>query len=47
MQNADEFAPLLESCLNKKGVHVIEVPVDYSENDKVLNKELKEKSCEV
>jgi len=45
--NAGEFAKVLEACLNKKGVHIIEVPVDYSENVKVLTKELKEKSCEI
>lgn len=47
VQSANEFAPLLESCLNKKGVHLIEVPVDYTENHKVLSKELKDKSCEL
>jgi len=45
--HVDEFAKLLEECLNKKGVHVIEVPIDYSENVKVFTKELKEKSCEI
>lgn len=47
VKRTDEFTKLLKSCLNKKGVHVIEVPVDYSENVRVLTKELKEKSCEV
>lgn len=45
--SADEFAVLLEECLKKKGVHVIEVPVDYSENHQKLSLELKEKSCEI
>ncbi len=45
--HADEFGQLLEECLNKKGVHVVEVPIDYSENVKVFTKELKEKSCEI
>lgn len=47
VKRTEEFAKLLKSCLNKKGVHVIEVPVDYRENIKVLTKELKEKSCEI
>lgn len=45
--HVDELGQLLEDCLNKKGVHVIEVPIDYSENVKVFTKELKEKSCEI
>lgn len=45
--STDEFAKLLRECLNKKGVHLIEVPIDYSENVKVLTKELKEKSCNI
>src|SRR3989338_2036422 len=47
IKKTDDFAPLLKSCLNKKGVHVIEVPVDYRENLRVLTKELKEKSCDI
>ncbi len=47
VKKTEEFAKLLKACFNKKGVHVIEVPVDYRENGKVLTKELKEKSCEI
>ncbi len=40
VSRAEDFRPLLERCLNAGGVHVIEVPVDYSENKKVFeNKE--------
>jgi acetolactate synthase I/II/III large subunit len=42
--SAAGLLPMLEECLNGKGVHVIEVPVDYSENDRILNHEIKEKS---
>lgn len=38
------FAPLLKECLNTTGVHLIELPVDYSENDRVLNHEIQELS---
>ena len=34
----------LEQCLHGKGVHIVEVPVDYSENEKVLIHELKQKT---
>jgi len=42
---ADEFAPLLASCFAAGGVQLIDVPVDYSENARVLIDELKEKVC--
>lgn len=45
VEKADELKPLLERCLTAHGIHVIEVPVDYSENERVFNKELKEKIC--
>lgn len=35
---------LLKECMNSKGVHLIEVPIDYSENEKVLIEELKNKT---
>ncbi len=39
------FPDQLNHCLNTAGVHLIEVPVDYSENEKVFFKELKNKTC--
>lgn len=45
-QTAD-FAPLLDSCLKEKGVHIIDVPLDYSENHRVFHEELKAISCEL
>lgn len=45
VKNAADLSRLLSECLHKKGVHVIDVPIDYSENDRVLNKELREKTC--
>ena len=42
--DVDEFKPLLTSCIASPGVHLIEVPVDYSENDRILNNEIKQKS---
>jgi acetolactate synthase-1/2/3 large subunit len=40
IDNAEKLTETLESCLNSPGVHVIDCPVDYSENDKILNKDL-------
>lgn len=40
-----EFKETLEKTLNTPGVHLIELPVDYSENVRVLTDELKNKAC--
>lgn len=42
---AVDFAPLLEDCFAKGGLHLVEVPVDYSENKRVLIDELAERVC--
>ncbi len=43
--SAAELPTLLEKCLNTPGVNLIEVPVDYSDNDPILNKQIKELSA--
>ena len=41
----DEFAAVLRERLEAGGVHLIELPMDYGENERVLIKELAEKTC--
>ena len=41
----EQFVPLLQRCFNDGGVHLVEAPVDYSENKRVLIDELAEKVC--
>ncbi|WP_404362874.1 acetolactate synthase large subunit [Marinobacter sp.] len=41
----EHFQETLDHCLTSPGVHVIEVPVDYSLNHEILNVLLKEKTC--
>jgi acetolactate synthase I/II/III large subunit len=36
----------LDHCLNSAGVHLIELPVDYSLNHEILNVKFKNKSCD-
>jgi len=43
VESTDQFKQELARCMNSKGVYVIDVPIDYSENDRILNKEIKEK----
>ena len=45
IEKTEDLKKTLEKCLNVDGVHLIDVPVDYSENDKVLTKELRERTC--
>jgi acetolactate synthase-1/2/3 large subunit len=45
VESAEGFLPLLERCISEPGVHVIDCPVDYSENDFILNSELKRRSA--
>jgi len=40
-----EFETILDTALNSKGVHVIDLPVDYSMNHSILNVLLKESAC--
>ncbi|MBT6856133.1 MAG: acetolactate synthase large subunit [Nitrospina sp.] len=45
LKATDQLPELLKECLNTNGVHLIEVPVDYSENEKVLIEELNARTC--
>ena len=45
--SAAELGPLLAACLAGEGVHLIDCPIDYSENDQILNRDLKRLSAEV
>ena len=45
--SADALLPLLEQCLNSSGVHLIEAPVDYSDNDRILNRDIKARSRDI
>jgi acetolactate synthase-1/2/3 large subunit len=44
---ADELFPLLDKCRKEPGVHIIDLPVDYSDNDRILNHEIKARSAAV
>jgi len=45
VESAHDFDKTLANCLDSKGVHLIDVPVDYSLNHTILNVILKEKTC--
>jgi len=45
LTRAARIKHLAVSAVSKPGVHVIDCPVDYSENDFILNSELKRRSA--
>ncbi len=44
LERSQDLVPVLQKCLDSEGVHLIDVPVDYSDNDRILNREVAEKS---
>ncbi|WP_111657158.1 acetolactate synthase large subunit [Isoalcanivorax indicus] len=44
VNRTDELVPLIEQSIAAGGVHVIDVPVDYRDNDRILNNEIRERS---
>ncbi len=38
IESANDFASQLQRCLQSKGVHVIEVPIDYKKNTELIRK---------
>ena len=47
VDDTDVLIHLVDKCLNTKGVHIIDCPVDYSMNDKTLNHTIKELSAKL
>ena len=44
-ESHDEFQENLTTALNSKGVHLIDLPIDYSLNHSILNVLIKESAC--
>ncbi len=44
VESSDHLREVLAHCRDTPGVHLIDCPVDYSENDRILNKDIKELS---
>ena len=47
VENAGHLPELLKQCLDTPGVHLIDCPVDYSDNDQILNKDIKALSAKL
>lgn len=44
VESAAGLRPLLEQCLDSPGVHLVEAAIDYSDNDRILNRDIKARS---
>ncbi|MCI5047670.1 MAG: acetolactate synthase large subunit [Aquisalinus sp.] len=44
VESSEGLPAILDKCLNTDGVHLIDCPVDYSENDEILNEKIRELS---
>ena len=47
MESTEGLVPKVEECYATGGVHVVDVAVDYSMNDRILNQEIRELSSKV
>ncbi len=47
MRATEDLVPILEAAFRRGGIHLIIVPVDYSENQRVLIDELKSRSAAI
>lgn len=47
IEKAVQLVPTMERCHESPGVHVIDVPIDYSENDRILHQEIAELSAKI
>ena len=45
VDSAESLVPIFEKAFEAGGVHLVDLPVDYSENQRVLIDELAEKVC--
>jgi acetolactate synthase-1/2/3 large subunit len=43
----DDLVPTVEAAFKGGGVHLVDVPIDYSENMRVLVDEIKERAMEI
>ncbi|GAM03582.1 hypothetical protein MBENS4_0581 [Novosphingobium sp. MBES04] len=47
IEQSSQLIPVLDAAFKAGGVHLVDLPVDYSENNKVLIDELGAKVCDL
>ena len=45
LESNDNFQEKISEIIQRKGVNVVDIPIDYSENERVLIQELRERTC--
>lgn len=40
VESLDALATLLRNVLDRPGVHVVEIPIDYTDDDRLLNEDI-------
>jgi acetolactate synthase-1/2/3 large subunit len=45
VEHTEQLRPLLSRCLEERGPCLLEVPIDYRENERVFLEELRQKTC--
>jgi acetolactate synthase-1/2/3 large subunit len=45
IESTEDLVPVLDKAFESGGVHLVDVPIDYSQNTKVLIDQLAEKVC--
>ncbi len=44
VERTEDLHDALKQCISSEGVHLVDCPVDYSDNDRILNREIGERS---
>lgn len=47
VESSEAFLPMLQKLLVTPGVHLIDLPIDYSENDQILNHQIRQLSQDI
>ncbi|MCA0899683.1 acetolactate synthase large subunit [Microbulbifer agarilyticus] len=47
IEHTEDVRPTIERCMQEGGIHLIDIPMDYSDNDRILNREIRELSAKL
>ncbi|MBY6210124.1 acetolactate synthase large subunit [Microbulbifer agarilyticus] len=47
IERTEDVRPTIERCMQEGGIHLIDIPMDYSDNDRILNREIRELSAKL
>nr|WP_263600392.1 acetolactate synthase large subunit [Microbulbifer agarilyticus] len=47
IERTEDVRPTIERCMQEGGIHLIDILMDYSDNDRILNREIRELSAKL